>query len=201
MFITFEGGEGCGKSTHARLLKEYLSGRGRSVVLTREPGGTELGRYLRGFLLRRGRLKSPFSELLLFAADRAEHVARTIAPSLKKGRIVICDRYIDSTTAYQIGGRRLPRAFVREVNRVSSAGIKPDLTILLDVDPAEGIRRGTRHTGKDRFESENMAFHRRIRAAYLAIARKDPRRVKVISSSEPMGDVQDTIRRLVNEKL
>ena len=201
MFITFEGGEGSGKSTHSKLLKRYLEKMGHGVVLTFEPGGTKIGKKLRRALLRGEKLVSRFSELFLFAADRAEHVARIIKPGLKAGKIVISDRFIDSTTAYQMAGRELPAELVKMVNRVSSEGLVPDLTLLLDFPPREGIARGTRDTKKDKFESEKMAFHKRIRKAYLSIARKEPKRVKVIGTEGTLKGTQEKIRRLVVEKL
>lgn len=201
MFITFEGGEGCGKSTHSRLLKEYLIGRGLKAVLTREPGGTVLGKELRHALLKGKRLFSRYTELFLFAADRAEHVESVIKPALKAGKILISDRFIDSTTAYQVGGRRIPEALVAKINATSSSGLIPDLTFLLDITPEVGIARGTKRTKKDKFESEDIAFHKRVRAAYLRIAKRDPRRVKVISSTAGQKEVQDLIRKAMDEKL
>ncbi len=201
MFITFEGGEGCGKSTHARLLMKHLVKRGLDVTLTREPGGTRLGRNLRKVLLKIGRLSSGITELMLFAADRAEHVEGVIKPALKARKIVLCDRYIDSTTAYQMGGRKLPGSLVSRMNDISSLGVAPDLTILLDIPPKLGIKRGTYNTKKDRFESENLDFHRRVRSAFLKVAGKERKRIRVISSLKPLKEVQDMIRRIVDEKL
>lgn len=201
MFITFEGGEGCGKSTHSKLLKRYLEGRGCRVVLTLEPGGTKLGKKLREMLLKGERLVSRYSELFLFAADRSEHVAQVIAPGLRAGKIVISDRFIDSTTAYQVGGRKLPAKLVAQMNRVSSNGLIPDLTFLLDVAPRIGIRRGTKYTKKDKFESEDGGFHRRIRKAYLRTAKQDRKRVKIIPTSGTVKEAQKIIRRIVDEKL
>ncbi len=201
MFITFEGGEGCGKSTHARLLKEYLTGKGYRVVHTLEPGGTGIGKKLRQILLKGERLASRYSELLLFAADRAEHVASVIRPGLKAGNIVISDRFIDSTTAYQIAGRKLPLDLVGQMNRISSDGLAPDLTFLLDIPPKTGIPRGTRRSKKDKFESENNGFHERVRNAYLRIAKLEPKRVKIISTSGAIEKAQDMIRRITDEKL
>jgi dTMP kinase len=201
LFITFEGGEGCGKSTHSRLLKRYLESKGYKVVLTFEPGGTHIGRFLRKMLLKGAILNSRYSELLLFAADRAEHVKNVIMPALNAGTMVICDRFIDSTTAYQQGGRKIDKTIVRLINKLSSGGLVPDITFLLDVEPKIGIRRGTRHTGKDKFESENGGFHRRVRSTYLNIAKSHPKRVKVISSNCPVEEVQKMIRKLMDEKL
>jgi dTMP kinase len=201
MFITFEGGEGCGKSTHARLLKQYLTGKGYGVVQTLEPGGTDVGKKLRQILLKGERISSRYTELLLFAADRAEHVARVIKPGLKAGKIVISDRFIDSTTAYQTAGRKLPGRLVEEINSISSDRLVPDLTFLLDIPPQTGIPRGTRRTKKDKFESENYAFHRRVRRAYLAIAKREPKRVKIIATDATIEKVQGMIRRIADEKL
>jgi len=201
MFITFEGGEGCGKSTHSKLLKKYLKNKGYKVILTFEPGGTEVGRILRKALLKGPRLVSRYSELFLFAADRSEHVESVIKPGLKACMIVISDRFVDSTAAYQIAGRGLPKDLVSEMNRISSGGLMPDLTFLLDIPPKIGVARGTKSTKKDKFESENMAFHKRIRKAYLRIAKLEPKRIKVISSIMSAGEVQGIIRRTIDEKL
>jgi dTMP kinase len=201
MFITFEGGEGCGKSTHAKELKKYLAQRGEAAILTREPGATAIGKKIRQMLLHSERTVSKFTELFLFAADRAEHVAGVILPALKSGKIVICDRFTDSTSAYQIAGRKLSRPMVTYMNNVSSGGLKPDITFLLDIDPVKGIRRGTKHTGKDKFEAEQLSFHKRVRKEYLRIAKSDPGRVKFIRTDMPFSDVQEKIRRIVDEKL
>jgi dTMP kinase len=201
MFITFEGGEGCGKSTHSKLLKKYLEGKGYKVILTLEPGGTDIGKKIRKTLLRGKKLVSRYSELFLFAADRTEHMSSVIKPALKSGMIVISDRFTDSTTAYQAGGRKLPLGLVRDMNKISSGGRVPDLTFLLDVNPTLGISRGTRYSKKDKFESENGGFHDRVRKEYHKIARNEPRRVKIISTKGTVKETQDTIRRIVDEKL
>jgi dTMP kinase len=201
MFITFEGGEGCGKSTHSKLLKRYLESKGYSVVLTLEPGGTQIGKILRDVLLRGKQLVSRYSELFLFAADRSEHVACVIKPGLKTNGIVISDRFIDSTTAYQTGGRKLPAKLVAQMNRISSNGLVPDITFLLDVAPRIGILRGTKYTKKDKFESEDGGFHSRVRKAYLKIAKQYPKRVKIISTSGMVKEAQYVIRRIIDEKL
>jgi dTMP kinase len=201
MFITFEGGEGCGKSTHSKLLKQYLLTKGYKVALTLEPGGTNIGKIIRKALLRGSKLVSKYSELFLFAADRTEHMFSVVNPALKAGMIVISDRFTDSTTAYQAGGRKLPHGLVRYVNKISSGGMVPDLTFLLDVDPTLGISRGTRYSKKDKFESENGGFHDRVRRTYHKIAKNDPLRVRIISTKGTVKETQDIIRRIVNEKL
>lgn len=193
MFISFEGPEGCGKSTQAKLLAEFL---GPDTVLTLEPGGTPLGQKLRAILLEPGNRLEPESELALFAADRADHVGKVIKPALKAGKIVVCDRYLDSTLAYQIGGRGLPEDLVRYFNMVSSQGLRPDLTILLDVSCEVGLTRAKGKGGADRFEREALDFHRRVREYYLAIAKEDPARVKIVSTEK---DDIETVRQKISK--
>ena len=194
-FITFEGGEGCGKTTHSKKIKKYLESKGHKVILTHEPGGTPFGRKLREILLSKGSRLSPLTELMLFCADRAEHVKEVVLPALEKGKIVICDRFIDSTVAYQIYGRGLPEDLVRYLNAVSSYALTPDLTFLLDVSPETGIKRAAKEKGgRDRFESEKMDFHKRIRAAYLDIAKFSGPRVKVIDSQKDISSVESEIK-------
>lgn len=202
MFITFEGPEGCGKSTHAQRLKSYLEGKGRSVLLTREPGGTMVGKEIRDLLLRPESVLEPTTEVYLFAADRSEHVNKVIFPALKEGKIVISDRFIDSTLAYQIGGRNLPEDLVRYLNMVSAKGLTPDLTILLDVSSEVGLKRAAQKGAADRFEKEAVEFHKKVRKFYLEIAGENPQRFKIIGTDEKnIEEVQDLIRRIVDEKL
>jgi dTMP kinase len=205
MFITFEGPEGCGKSTHSKRLKSYLESKGHKVLLTQEPGGTQLGKHIRQILLDPDSVLDDTTEVYLFAADRSEHVSKVILPALKQGKIVISDRFIDSTLAYQIAGRGLPEDLVRYFNMVSSKGLIPDLTLLLDVSPEVGIKRATQLASADRFEKEKVAFHKKVRAKYLEIAKNDPRRVKVFNTDQKQIDeVQEEIRgaveKLLNEK-
>ncbi|MDD5382755.1 MAG: dTMP kinase [Candidatus Margulisbacteria bacterium] len=202
MFITFEGPEGCGKSTHAKRLKAFLEGKGYQVVLTREPGGTQVGKNIRDLLLDPQSVLDENTEVYLFAADRSEHVSKIILPALESGKAVISDRFIDSTLAYQIGGRGLPEDLVRYLVMVSSKGLMPDLTILLDVAPEIGLRRATKDTIADRFEKEKMEFHQRVREKYLEIAKADPERIKVINTdNREIDDIQEEIRCRINEKL
>jgi dTMP kinase len=201
MFITFEGGEGCGKSTHSKILKRYLESLGFKVVLTYEPGDTSIGKLLRRVLLKGEKRASRYTELFLFAADRTEHIERVIRPALKERKIIICDRFIDSTVAYQCGARGLPIELVKKVNSISSGGIKPNITFLLDIPPKEGIKRGTKFTGKDVFESEKLVFHEKVRKTYLSIAKNEPGRVKVIDSRKPVKEVKQIIRKFIDEKL
>jgi len=202
MFITFEGPEGCGKSTHAKRLKAYLEGLGRRVLLTLEPGGTQVGKQIRALLLKPESVLDYTTEVYLFAADRSEHVSKIIRPALAEGKIVICDRFIDSTLAYQIGGRRLPEDLVRYLNMISSQGLVPDLTFLLDVTPETGLKRAAGKGAPDRFEQETLAFHQRVRETYLQIARDNPRRVIVVKTEDQTVDeAQTVIREKIDEKL
>ena len=202
MFITFEGPEGCGKTTQSKRLKAYLEGKGHQVLLTQEPGGTLVGREIRALLLRPESVLDETTEVYLFAADRSEHVSKIILPALKEGKIVISDRFIDSTVAYQTGGRNLPEDLVRYLNMVSSKGLIPDLTLLLDVSPEIGLQRATQNSAADRFEQETIDFHRRVRKTYLEIAWNNPERVRVVNTDEKeIEEVQNMIREMVNEKL
>lgn len=197
MLITFEGGEGCGKTTHLKLLAGYLRSLSKQVVVTREPGGTKLGRRLRRILLK-NKPASNTAELFLFAVDRMEHVEKVVKPSLKKKMIVLCDRYTDSTYAYQSGGRGIPAGLVKLVNQISSAGIKPDLTFLLDLPVRVGLKRALVRT---RFEKEIIAFHQRVRRAFRSIARRDRKRIKIIDSLKPIKTVQKEIRKICKAKI
>jgi dTMP kinase len=202
MFITFEGPEGCGKTTHSKRLKTYLEGQSRRVLLTQEPGATLVGKEIRGLLLGADNVLGEKTEVFLFAADRFEHVSKIILPALGEGKIVICDRFIDSTVAYQIGGRRLPEDLVRYLNMVSSEGLFPDLTILLDVSSEIGLKRALRDRVADRFEKEKVDFHSRVREKYLEIARENPERIKIIDTdSTSIEEVQSRVRKLIDEKL
>ena len=180
MFITFEGGEGSGKSTQARLLYERLSAEGQSTVLTQEPRGTELGLSI-WELLARG--VDPLSELLLFAANRAHHVRTLIKPALDRGDVVICDRFSDSTIAYQEFGRGLDGDFVRRACGYAEGGVTPDLTFLLDVEPALGLERKGKAVADDAISAEDRRFHEKVRAGYLALAHESPERIKILDAA------------------
>ncbi len=196
MFITFEGPDGSGKSTQAKLLAEYLEKQGKSVVLTREPGGTELGKTLRNILLESKELHpAPLAELMLFCADRAQHVAEVIKPALKAGKIVICDRYIDSTTSYQAGGRGFDIKMIEDLNIYSTDGLVPDLTILIDVPTELGLQRATKK-GADKFETEKIEFHKKVRELYLKTAKK-AKRIKVFDGSKSIEQVFAEINRSI----
>lgn len=193
VFIAFEGGEGSGKSTQTRILQAWLEEKGVPVLLTREPGGTELGWHLRKILLDLSSTEVALkTEALLFAADRAEHLARVIAPALSRGEVVISDRYVDSLIAYEIGGRQLQNEEVRRIATWATDGLLPDLTVLLDVSPSIGLsRRGE----LDRMESQPLEFHERVRATYLGLAEADPDRYLVIDAEQNSEAISVTIQR------
>ena len=193
-FITFEGVEGSGKSTQLALLAERLSARGAAVRRTREPGGTALGERLRAILLDPERRDlDPVAEFLLFEADRRQHVREVIRPGLEAGAWVLCDRFSDSTEAYQAAGRGLDAAWIAAVDARVRDGLVPDLTLLFDVPPNEGLARARRRDAREgRFEAEEIAFHERVRSAFQAIARREPSRVAVVDSR---GDVASVAER------
>jgi dTMP kinase len=192
LFITFEGGEGCGKSTHSRLLLEKLEQQNIPAVLTHEPGGTALGNELRNLLKKRkGSPISPQAELFLLAASRAQLVTEVIRPALAEGKVVICDRFTYSTMVYQGYGRGLDFTAIRMVNNMATRHLSPDLIVLLDVPPEQGLAR--KRSLKDRFELEDLSFHRRVREGYLKMAGAEPDRWLVIDASQPKAKVVETI--------
>jgi dTMP kinase len=200
VFIALEGGEGAGKTTQARLLAIWLRDQGFDVVTTREPGATKVGMRLRAVLLDTAHTGlSARAETLLYAADRAEHVASVIRPALERGSVVVTDRYVDSSLAYQGAGRNLPAAEVTELNRWATGGLVPDLTVLLDMPPAAGL--GRRARSADRLEAEPLDFHERVRAGFLALARAEPERYLVLDASQPADEVSRQIQDRVREIL
>jgi dTMP kinase len=189
LFITLEGGEGSGKSTQLDLLACRLTAAGMPLRVLREPGGTTVGELVRATLLDPGHTgMDPVAELLLYEASRAQLVAQVIEPALAAGEVVLCDRFYDSTTAYQGFARNLPLDVVRRLNAIATGGLAPDRTLVLDIDPALGIARATKQ-GVDRLEAESLAFHRRVREGFLAIAAEEPRRVRVVDASGDVGSV------------
>jgi dTMP kinase len=201
LFITFEGGEGCGKSTQSRTLYREFQKLDIPAVLIHEPGITRLGRKIRRLLKWSDELNvSPTAELLLFNAARAQLVNEVIRPVLGKGTAVICDRYSDSTTAYQGYGRGLDMAVVRTANRIGMQGLIPDLTILMDIPVEEGLAR-KKGENTDRFENEDLAFHRRVREGYLKMAAAEPKRWLVIDARKSKDDIASIIWQRVNKML
>jgi dTMP kinase len=190
-FIAFEGGEGTGKSTQSKLLKKWLEDRGETVVLSREPGGTDLGQGLRKILLghETGEI-SPRAEALLYAADRAHHVYSVIRPALAKGEVVISDRYFDSSIAYQGAGRVLSPGEVARISRWATESLFPTLTIVIDLSAETGIGRLKSH---DRLEAEPLAFHERVRQEFLQIARLDPERYLVVDGTQTIDEIHNEI--------
>jgi len=193
LFITFEGGEGCGKSTHSRLLSEKLEQQNVPVLLTHEPGGTALGDELRKAVKKKGTSSiSPLAELFLFAASRAQLVTEIIRPALEEGKVVLCDRFTHSTMVYQGYGRGLDFTTIEMVNNMATRYLNPDLIILLDISPEQGLAR-KRSPIEDRFELEDLSFHRRVREGYLKMAAAEPDRWLVIDASLPKAKVAEII--------
>ena len=200
LFITFEGGEGCGKSTQSRLLLKKLGQQTVPVVLTHEPGGTALGNELRKILKRkRDSSISSQAELFLLAASRAQLVTEVIRPALEAGKVVVCDRFTHSTMVYQGYGRGLDFTAIKMVNNMATGNLNPDLIIFLDISPEQGLAR--KQSLKDRFELEDLSFHRRVREGYLKMAAAEPDRWLVIDASLPKRKIAEIIRDRVSQLL
>lgn len=200
LWITLEGGDGSGKTTQARLLQQWFEEQGRAVVRTREPGGTEVGRLLRDIVLHHRGEIGPRAEALLFAADRAHHVATVVRPALERGEVVIQDRYLDSSVAYQGAGRVLGADEVRRLSVWATEGVLPELTVLLDIDPAAArARLDADDKPFDRLEAERGDFHTRVRAAYLELAAAEPERFLVLDATLPPEELAARIRARIAE--
>ena len=200
-FITLEGGEGVGKSTNVSFVRDCLTAAGKTVVVTREPGGTSLGERIRSILLD-GRTEGmdPNTELLLMFAARAEHLGSVVRPALERGDWVVCDRFTDATYAYQGGGRGIAWERIAALENWVQADLRPDLTLLLDAPPEVGRTRMRDRSGQpDRFEQEQRAFFERVRAAYLTLADRESRRYRVIDAARPLSEVQDRLQQILNE--
>lgn len=201
VFITLEGGDGAGKSTQAELLSAWLENRGFEIVRTREPGGTELGVALRGLLLH-GSDVAPRAEALLYAADRAQHVAEVVRPALERGAVVVQDRYIDSSLAYQGAARSLEPSEIRQLSEWASEELWPDLTVLLDVSPELAVERRAAAGGSaDRLEREAVEFHRAVREGFLSLAAADPERFLVLDAALPVDELHAATLSRVEELL
>lgn len=196
LFVAFEGGDGAGKSTQADLLAGWLSDQGQEVVRTREPGGTPLGRSLRELVLHgEDGSVAPRAEALIFAADRAQHVATVVRPALGRGAVVVTDRYLDSSVAYQGAARELGHDEVRDLSLWAVEELVPDLTVLLDVEPGQG--RDRRGTVPDRLEREDDSFHDRVRQGFLALAAQDPDRYLLLDAGRPVEELAEQVRERV----
>ena len=202
MFITLEGPEGAGKSTQLPLLGAWLEAEGHQVVTTRNPGGTAIGAQIRQVVLDpANRAMVPLCELMLYAADRAQHVEELVRPALAAGKVVLCDRYGDSTMAYQGYGRGLDKGIIALLQQTATGGLVPDLTLLLDLDVEQGLERAARVRASDRLETEALAFHRRLREGYLALAAAEPQRFAVVDAAQPPDAVQAALRQAVSNRL
>ena len=201
-FITFEGTEGSGKSTQIEILARYLIRHGHKVVTTREPGGTVFGEQIRRVLLSvKNRRLDPRAELFLYLASRTQHLEEVILPALKKGMIVLCDRFSDATVAYQGFGRRLDRKVVRTAVDYAAKGLSPDLTLLLDLDVRLGLTRVEDRGRSNRLDREQREFHQRVRVGYLRLARSEPGRIKIVEASRSPKDVAEDIQKNVDRYL
>ena len=205
MFMTLEGGEGAGKTTQIVKLGGYLSERGVGCILTREPGGTDIGKRIRALLLNPDNAgMAPETELLLYMADRAEHVSAVVRPALAAGKTVLCDRFFDATLVYQGTARGLSPEWIARLHALVFAGLQPDLTLLLDVPVEVGLARarrqlekGARSSQESRFEDETLDFHQRVRKGYLELARQNPERFRMIDAAQDESRVRDDIRSAV----
>lgn len=202
MFITFEGPEGSGKTTQIRLFAEFLRARGYDVLTTREPGGTEISDQIRAVLVNlRNTAMHPRTEILLFQAARAQLVEQVIRPALSRGTLVLSDRYADSTLAYQGYGHGYPLEELRRLIAFATGGLIPDLTFLLDVNPAQGLERKQREGEWNRLDAYDLGFHQRVRAGYLEMARAEPHRWVVVDATQSIEVIQNDIRRRFEQRL
>lgn len=199
-FITLEGPEGAGKSTQAGLITEYMASKGMDVVRTREPGGVSISEQLREMLLKPGNKIAPRTELLLYAAGRAQHTSELIMPALKSGKSVICERYTHASMAYQGYGRQLDMALIDNLNEVATMGLSPDLTIIFNIPADEGLKRvSSSERTFDRLESENLEFHQRVRDGYLELSKNDPK-VEVVDARLPQEALSKRIIEILRER-
>lgn len=209
MFITLEGIEGSGKTTQIRTIEHWLKTAGRDCLTTREPGGTAVGGQVRSVLLNPDNSDlAPAAELLLYVADRVQHLETVVRPALSAGKVVVCDRYFDATLVYQGYARGLDKEMIRQLHQLTCKGLTPDLTLLLDLDPEAGLTRAWRridedasHARESRFEKEKLAFHQRVRAGYLDLARREPRRFVIIDAAADQQAVRTQIEGVLESRV
>ena len=202
LLITLEGGEGSGKSTQIQLLARWLKEEGHEVVCTREPGGTPLAEEIRDLLMvPRAETVAPLAELLLYQAARAQHVRDVIRPALQRGALVLCDRFVDSTSAYQGAGRTLPDEAVMELNRLATDGIWPELTLILDLPEQEGLQRARNRGSDDRMMEETLSFHRNIRSAFQRLAQEEPDRITMVDGCLSPEEVLEALKERISALL
>lgn len=207
IFITLEGIEGSGKSSLLQSLRDWLRASNRAITVTREPGGTSLGKSIRQLLLQQSEEKvATLAELLLFSADRAQHIAHVLSPALSRGEVVLCDRYIHSTLAYQGSARGIPEATLRSLIELSTNNLLPDLVLLLDLPPEEGLARASKRKGLDgdswsRFEEEAIAFHTAVRNGFLQLAKEDQKRFALIDASASLEKVLENAKKAIEPLL
>lgn len=199
LFITFEGADGCGKTTQMELLAEYLKNNGKDILLTREPGGKGLGEKVREILLNYNGPVSDRCESFLFLADRAQNIDTIVNPAVSQGKIVLCDRHIDSTVAYQGYGRGLDIERINKLNDIATNGKKPDLTFVFDIDVETSMKRVGKE--KDRMESAGIDFHNRVRKGYLELAKQEPQRIKVLDATKSIEKIHNDVIEILNAKL
>lgn len=198
-FITFEGADGCGKTTQIELLDKFLKEKGLKTLMTLEPGATDLGKNLRQILLHYEKPVSDEAEMFMYLADRAQHAQMIIKPALEDKKIVLCDRYTDSTVAYQGYGREGDIEQINILNKIATKGLKSDLTILFDVESE--IAQSRLGKTKDRLESQGMEFHKKVRKGYLELAKQDPKRIKVVDANRTIDEVWQDVKKIVEELL
>lgn len=199
LFITFEGIDGCGKTTQINLLKEYLENKSYEVITTLEPGGSDIGKKLRQILLHHDGFVSPRAEMFMYLADRAQHIDTVIKNNVEKNKIVLCDRHIDSTVAYQGYGRGEDIEEINFLNNIATANYKPNLTFVFDID----IETAQQRVGKvkDRLESEGLEFHKKVKEGYFELAKKYPNRIKIINSNKTIEEVFEQVKKIIDEIL
>jgi dTMP kinase len=202
LFITFEGTDGSGKTTQIKLAEEYMKKLDREVVLSREPGGTKVSELIRDLILSPENTGIvPLTETILYAASRAQHVEQLIKPALEAGKIVICDRFVDSSYAYQGGGRGVDLKIIADVNRIAIEGVIPDITFFLDIDPDVALQRRINATGADRIEQENIDFHRRVYSGYKKMALLYPERIKTIDARRTIEEISSEVNGYLDRLL